>query len=139
MESLPPPSENRGPLMLQVTWIAVGIASIFLAARIFTRIKTLGKLKLDDYLILLALVDHLQTRHVTCSLANSTIGFWHCFSRTCARIRQVGVWETYFLPEPRTNFASNQVWIHSAAFCSTGFGFWKNLVRRLPNLSHWHQ
>lgn len=68
METLPPPGENRGPLLLRVTWIAVGISTVFTAARIFTRIETSGKLQLDDYLMLLALVIQARIRSLACSL-----------------------------------------------------------------------
>lgn len=48
--------EDRGPLFLQAIWIEAAIASLFVAARIFARIKIQGKLSLDDYLLVLALV-----------------------------------------------------------------------------------
>lgn len=49
-------TEDRGPLFLQAIWIEATIASLFVVARIFTRIKIQGKLSPDDYLLVLALV-----------------------------------------------------------------------------------
>lgn len=49
-------TEDRGPLFLQAIWTEAAIASLFVAARIFARIKIQGKLSLDDYLLVLALV-----------------------------------------------------------------------------------
>ncbi|MCJ1343544.1 hypothetical protein MMC31_001739 [Peltigera leucophlebia] len=49
-------TEDRGPLFLQAIWIEAAIASLFVAARIFTRIKIQGKLSPDDYLLVLALL-----------------------------------------------------------------------------------
>lgn len=58
--NLPPQGETRGPLLLEYIWIGVGFSTIFIAARAFTRITVSGGLKLDDYLMGLALVIQLQ-------------------------------------------------------------------------------
>lgn len=56
MKNMSSDTEDRGPLFLQAIWIEAAIASLFVAARIFARIKIQGKLSLDDYLLVLALV-----------------------------------------------------------------------------------
>lgn len=56
MRNMNSATDDRGPLFLQAIWIEAGIASLFVAARIFTRIKIQGKLSPDDYLLVLALV-----------------------------------------------------------------------------------
>lgn len=56
MRNMSSATEDRGPLFLQAIWIEAAIASLFVAARIFTRIKIQGKLSPDDYLLVLALV-----------------------------------------------------------------------------------
>lgn len=56
MKTMSSATEDRGPLFLQAIWIEAAIASLFVAARIFARIKIQGKLSLDDYLMVLALV-----------------------------------------------------------------------------------
>ena len=56
MKNMSSATEDRGPLFLQAIWIEAAIASLFVAARIFARIKIQGKLSSDDYLLVLALV-----------------------------------------------------------------------------------
>lgn len=64
--NLPPATDNRAPMLLQATWIEVGIATPFLLARLYARRKQMGKLSLDDYLMALSLVGH----------DGQTIGYW---------------------------------------------------------------
>lgn len=43
-------------MLLQATWIMISIAIPFVIARVFARIKQLGRLGWDDYLMILSLV-----------------------------------------------------------------------------------
>ena len=56
MDHLPPPADDRGPLQLEASWIGVGIAVLVVTARIYTRVKIVRRLSLDDYLMVAALV-----------------------------------------------------------------------------------
>ena len=56
MNRLPSLTEDRGPAFLKVNWIGVGFGVLFLGARIFTRLKVLRHLSLDDYLMVVSLV-----------------------------------------------------------------------------------
>lgn len=56
MDRLPPPTEDRGPMFLEANWIGVSFATLVIVARIFTRVKVVGRLSLDDYLMVVALV-----------------------------------------------------------------------------------
>lgn len=51
-----PPSDTRGPMLLQATWIQTGIATPFLVARVYARWRQMGRLGWDDYLMILSLV-----------------------------------------------------------------------------------
>jgi hypothetical protein len=59
-EPLPPSvaAENKGPLMLALTWSFTSFASLLVAGRIIARRKKLGRLKADDYIIIGSLVCH---------------------------------------------------------------------------------
>lgn len=52
----PPADENLGPMLIKTTWSLLGISSIVVSARLFVKIRTLRKLFVDDYLMILALV-----------------------------------------------------------------------------------
>ena len=47
---------NNGPRVLIIGWILTATATLFVAARIFSRFKKLGKIGTGDYLVLLSLV-----------------------------------------------------------------------------------
>lgn len=56
MDYLPSLTEDRGPGFLKANWIGVGFGVLFVGARIFTRLRVLRHLSLDDYLMLTSLV-----------------------------------------------------------------------------------
>jgi hypothetical protein len=79
-----PPTENRGPMLVRATWIITAIGLPFLVARVCARLKHVGRLSWDDYLMILSLVSmipgslgicwrapgvcyHRWGRHYTCS------------------------------------------------------------------------
>jgi len=64
MSGPPPPeplspsvaAENKGPMMLALTWTFTGVASLFVVGRIISRRKKMGRLGADDYIIIGSLV-----------------------------------------------------------------------------------
>ncbi|RAL62731.1 hypothetical protein DID88_004574 [Monilinia fructigena] len=50
------PQDNRGPLVLQLMWIAASIAIIAVAARFYVRYTYLNKIRIDDWLMLTSLL-----------------------------------------------------------------------------------
>lgn len=52
----PPPTETRGPMLIQATWIMIGISTPFVVARVCARRRQMKKLGWDDYLMILSLV-----------------------------------------------------------------------------------
>jgi hypothetical protein len=61
-QQLPPPTENRGPMVLQSTWVMVGIATPVIIARVCARLKQMKKLGWDDWFMILALVSLLKRK-----------------------------------------------------------------------------
>lgn len=57
-QELPPEiaAQNKGPAILATIYTVTVLSTIFTAARVFVRTKILGKLQLDDYLIILSVV-----------------------------------------------------------------------------------
>lgn len=55
-QQLPPPTETRGPMLLKSSWIQLAIATPFVLGRMYARIKQIGKLRLDDYLMIMSWV-----------------------------------------------------------------------------------
>jgi hypothetical protein len=56
------PTQDRGTAILVAMWTTTSIATIFVAARLYTRTKIVRSLGLDDYLISLSIVrPHLVT------------------------------------------------------------------------------
>ena len=55
-EPLAPRSDDRGPMLLQVQVALACIAAPVLSARVCACIKHHGRLRLDDYLMILSLV-----------------------------------------------------------------------------------
>lgn len=51
--------ENKGPLILTVTGVMTGIAFLFVAARIYSRLISLGRLGVDDYIVIICIVGAL--------------------------------------------------------------------------------
>ncbi|EED22505.1 conserved hypothetical protein [Talaromyces stipitatus ATCC 10500] len=49
-------AQNRGPTILIAMWTTTSIATLFVAARLFTRIRILRDIGLDDYLIAASMV-----------------------------------------------------------------------------------
>src|SRR5438128_996908 len=47
--------ENKGPLILTVTSVLTSVAFVFVSARIYSRMISVGKLAADDYIV----TDHL--------------------------------------------------------------------------------
>ncbi len=60
-----PPSDTRGPLLIQCTWSMASIATAVLVARVVARIKHRGKLEWDDYLMILSLVSTFHGNRFT--------------------------------------------------------------------------
>ena len=59
MDSLPIPSggdQNRGPELVAVIWAFTTLATIIVSLKIFTRVKILQELALDDLFTVFALV-----------------------------------------------------------------------------------
>jgi hypothetical protein len=52
-------AQNRGPTILIAMWTATSIAVMFVAARLYTRIRILRNIGLDDYLIASSMVGAL--------------------------------------------------------------------------------
>ena len=50
---------NIGPKILAANWTEASIATVIVCIRIFTQIKVVGRVGIDDYLILLALVSNI--------------------------------------------------------------------------------
>ena len=50
---------NIGPKILAANWTEAGIATVVVCIRMFTQIKVVGRVGIDDYLILLALVSNI--------------------------------------------------------------------------------
>ena len=48
--------ENKGPLILGVTGTLTAITFFFVAGRIYSRIVSLGRLGIDDYIVILCIV-----------------------------------------------------------------------------------
>lgn len=49
-------AQNKGPAILATIYTVTVLSTSFTAARVFVRTKILGKLQLDDYLIVLSVV-----------------------------------------------------------------------------------
>jgi hypothetical protein len=48
--------ENKGPLILGVTGTLTAITLFFVAGRIYSRMISLGRLGIDDYIVILCIV-----------------------------------------------------------------------------------
>ena len=55
-QPLPYPDESRGPLLLRTIWVLIGISSVVLIARIWTKLAKARRLYADDICMILALV-----------------------------------------------------------------------------------
>jgi hypothetical protein len=53
-------SQDRGLAVVAIMWTLVGISSLFIAARLFTRWKILNKIGLDDAIMTCSLVCDLS-------------------------------------------------------------------------------
>lgn len=53
--------ENKGPLILTVTATLTAVTSLFVAGRIYSRLLSLGKIAIDDYIVILCIVSVLLT------------------------------------------------------------------------------
>jgi hypothetical protein len=55
---LPPEiaAENKGPMMLALTWTFTSLAGLFVLGRLFSRKKKMGRLLVDDWIIIGSLV-----------------------------------------------------------------------------------
>jgi len=51
-----PASQNQGPTILAVVYSVTFVASLFVAGRLFSRRRKLGRWAVDDYIILACLV-----------------------------------------------------------------------------------
>lgn len=61
MHSLPPDvaAHTRGPAMMAVMYSFTTLSSLAVVGRVFSRYKKLGRLAIDDYVIILSLVGPL--------------------------------------------------------------------------------
>lgn len=59
--SLPPDvaSETKGPAMMASMYSFTALSSLAVVGRVFLRHKKLGRLAIDDYVLVLSLVGHL--------------------------------------------------------------------------------
>lgn len=57
-----PSSANKGPMINAVVWIGAGVALLLVLLRLFTRAKIVGKVGLDDYVMVFAMVS--QVGHI---------------------------------------------------------------------------
>jgi hypothetical protein len=55
-----PPDNNIGPTALAANWTEAGVALILVVLRMFTQIFIVGRIGIDDYLIVLAQVSTHQ-------------------------------------------------------------------------------
>jgi hypothetical protein len=64
------PDVNIGPSAVIAGWVEASIAIIIVAARIYTQVKVVGRVGVDDYLMVLALVSILPrvTNSSECNL-----------------------------------------------------------------------
>jgi hypothetical protein len=53
------PDINIGPRCLVAIWVEAAIAIVFVAIRMYTQVKIVGRVNADDYLIIGALVSNL--------------------------------------------------------------------------------
>ena len=58
-------TSNRGPSILAVSWTECAVATLFVSARMYTRISLIHNVGIDDWTILLALVSpaEVSIRH----------------------------------------------------------------------------
>lgn len=64
---------NIGPKVLIANWTEAGIATVVVCIRMFTQIKVVGRVGIDDYLILLALVSNIRSSSP--SLTTKNLGY----------------------------------------------------------------
>ena len=73
-EPLPPDitAEDRGPTILAVSYATTALASLFVAGRLFSRRKKLGKWAADDYVVLVSLqgLEYISVAFMTGAVAN---------------------------------------------------------------------
>lgn len=48
--------EDNGPLLMGVMGAMAGLATVFVVARIYSRLISLGRLKFDDYILIISVV-----------------------------------------------------------------------------------
>jgi hypothetical protein len=53
--------ENKGPLILGVTGTLTAITFFFVAGRIYSRMISIGRLGMDDYIVILCIVSGSST------------------------------------------------------------------------------
>lgn len=52
-------AQDKGPAIVAICWAFTAMATVFVVARIFTRIKMYNKLRSDDYWVIAGLVSLL--------------------------------------------------------------------------------
>lgn len=52
--------ENKGPMILGVTGTLTGTAFLFVVARLYSRVISLGQLRIDDYIVILSIVGFIH-------------------------------------------------------------------------------
>lgn len=60
----PPADHDLGPMLVKTTWSLLGVSAVVVSTRLFVKIRTLRKLFMDDYLMILALVPTVRTHTV---------------------------------------------------------------------------
>lgn len=104
-----PPDVNHGAGLVTVAWVEAGLGLVFLLARIYTRVKIVKKMGLDDWTMIFATVsdrgcnwhinfetaDHVRlieldpgSHHFRCGYYASTLRCWqtyrlHSTAQTC--------------------------------------------------------
>jgi hypothetical protein len=63
--------ENKGPLILGVTGTLTALALFFVAGRIYSRMVSLGRLGIDDYIVIVCIVS--GSGHIPANLPPTTL------------------------------------------------------------------
>jgi hypothetical protein len=104
------PDVNIGPSAVIAGWVEASIAIIIVSARIYTQTRVVGRVGLDDYLMVLALVSGpsclLNSSHI------STAGYCHPqhITRNCGYF--LGNWETRLLSYRHRKDQRDEIRVH---------------------------
>ena len=95
------PDINIGPSAVIAGWIEAGIAVIVVAARTYTQAKVVGRMGVEDYLMISALVRILLS--FTSMPGSSSADHCHAQHITHHPCCFLGHWKTHLLPDNRTD------------------------------------